>query len=175
MFPNVLTEPPSRFKIGFPSDFPPGVVDEKFKAQFGIWLVNVEYKGQRQIVALKTVCTHLGCTPNWLEGEQNSNAPATAAGFIRTASISKVRRRGRSSGMRFVWPTTVNWKSTRAERFRKSWVSGATLLLCAGLSGWLSSAIRGCGAVVRADGVVGGVRWTRSSSAACSFRQCGLR
>ena len=24
MFPNVLTEPPSTFKIGFPSDFPPG-------------------------------------------------------------------------------------------------------------------------------------------------------
>ena len=131
MFPNVLTEPPSKFKIGFPGDFPPGVVDEKFKAQFGIWPVNVEYKGQRQIVALKTVCTHLGCTPNWLEAEQNSNAPATAAAFTKTASISKARHRARSSGMRFVWPTMGNWKSTRAERFRRSWGSGVTLLaLC---------------------------------------------
>ncbi len=83
MFPNVLTEPPSKFKIGFPGDFPPGVVDEKFKAQFGIWPVNVEYKGQRQIVALKTVCTHLGCTPNWLEAEQKFKCPCHGSGFYK--------------------------------------------------------------------------------------------
>ena len=64
MFPNVLTEPPSRFKVGFPGDFPPGNVENKFKAQYGVWVVNVEYNGQQQIAALKTVCTHLGCTPN---------------------------------------------------------------------------------------------------------------
>jgi len=28
---------------------------------------------------LSTTCTHLGCTPNWLEGEKNSSAPVTAA------------------------------------------------------------------------------------------------
>ncbi len=83
MFPNVLTEPPSKFKIGFPSDFPPGVVEEKFKAQFGIWPVNVEYKGQRQIVAIKTVCTHLGCTPNWLEAEQKFKCPCHGSGFYK--------------------------------------------------------------------------------------------
>ena len=83
MFPNVLTEPPSKFKIGFPSDFPLGVVDEKFKAQFGIWPVNVEYKGQSQIVALKTVCTHLGCTPNWLEAEQKFKCPCHGSGFYK--------------------------------------------------------------------------------------------
>jgi cytochrome b6-f complex iron-sulfur subunit len=83
MFPNVLTEPPSKFKIGFPGDFPPGVVDEKFKAQFGIWPVSVEYKGLRQIVALKTVCTHLGCTPNWLEAEQKFKCPCHGSGFYK--------------------------------------------------------------------------------------------
>jgi cytochrome b6-f complex iron-sulfur subunit len=83
MFPNVLTEPPSKFKIGFPGDFPPGVVEEKFKAQFGIWPVNVEYKGLRQIVALKTVCTHLGCTPNWLEAEQKFKCPCHGSGFYK--------------------------------------------------------------------------------------------
>ncbi|MBI2824844.1 MAG: ubiquinol-cytochrome c reductase iron-sulfur subunit [Planctomycetia bacterium] len=83
MFPNVLTEPPSKFKIGFPSDFPPGVVEEKYKAQFGIWPVSTEYKGLRQIVALKTVCTHLGCTPNWLEAEQKFKCPCHGSGFYK--------------------------------------------------------------------------------------------
>jgi cytochrome b6-f complex iron-sulfur subunit len=83
MFPNVLTEPPSKFKIGFPSDFSPGAVDEKFKAQFGIWPVSTEYKGMRQMVALKTVCTHLGCTPNWLEAEQKFKCPCHGSGFYK--------------------------------------------------------------------------------------------
>lgn len=83
MFPNVLTEPPSRFKVGFPSDFPPGYVDERFKAQFGVWVVNGEYQGQRQIYALRTVCTHLGCTPNWLEAEQKFKCPCHGSGFYK--------------------------------------------------------------------------------------------
>jgi cytochrome b6-f complex iron-sulfur subunit len=83
MFPNVLTEPPSRFKVGFPSDFPPGFVDERFKAQFGVWVVNGEYNGQRQIYALRTVCTHLGCTPNWLEAEQKFKCPCHGSGFYK--------------------------------------------------------------------------------------------
>jgi cytochrome b6-f complex iron-sulfur subunit len=83
MFPNILIEPPSRFKVGFPSDFAPSTVDERFKAQFGVWLTNVEYNGQQQIVALKTVCTHLGCTPNWLEAEQKFKCPCHGSGFYK--------------------------------------------------------------------------------------------
>ena len=29
-FPNILTEPPSRFKVGFPENFAPGQVETKF-------------------------------------------------------------------------------------------------------------------------------------------------
>ena len=83
MFPNVLREPPSKFKVGFPDAFPGGQVQEKFKAQFGIWVVNAEYNGQPQIVALKSVCTHLGCTPNWLEAEQKFKCPCHGSGFYK--------------------------------------------------------------------------------------------
>jgi cytochrome b6-f complex iron-sulfur subunit len=83
MFPNILTEPPSKFKVGFPSDFPPGSVEEKFKAQFGVWIVNTEVQGKREIFALRTVCTHLGCTPNWLEGEQKFKCPCHGSGFYK--------------------------------------------------------------------------------------------
>ncbi len=69
MFPNVLREPPSRFKVGFRDDFPVGQVETKFKAEHGIWVINTEYRGEQQLVAIKSVCTHLGCTPNWLEAE----------------------------------------------------------------------------------------------------------
>jgi len=83
MFPNILTEPPSKFPVGFPSDFAAGKVDEKFKAQFGVWIVNTEYNGQGEIFALRTVCTHLGCTPNWLEAEQKFKCPCHGSGFYK--------------------------------------------------------------------------------------------
>jgi cytochrome b6-f complex iron-sulfur subunit len=83
MFPNVLREPPSKFKVGFPDAFAAGQVQEKYKAQYGIWVVNAEYNGQPQIVALKSVCTHLGCTPNWLEAEQKFKCPCHGSGFYK--------------------------------------------------------------------------------------------
>lgn len=83
MFPNVLTEPPSKFKVGFPADFSPDAVSDNFKAQFGVWVVNTIYEGQRQIFALRTVCTHLGCTPNWLEAEQKFKCPCHGSGFYK--------------------------------------------------------------------------------------------
>jgi cytochrome b6-f complex iron-sulfur subunit len=83
MFPNILREPPSRFAVGTPDKFPPGQVEERFKAQFGVWIVNTEYNGQPQIFALKSVCTHLGCTPNWLEAEQKFKCPCHGSGFYK--------------------------------------------------------------------------------------------
>jgi cytochrome b6-f complex iron-sulfur subunit len=83
MFPNILREPPSRFSVGTPDKFPPGQVEERFKAQFGVWIVNTEYNGQQEIFALKSVCTHLGCTPNWLEAEQKFKCPCHGSGFYK--------------------------------------------------------------------------------------------
>jgi len=83
MFPNVLAEPPSRFKVGFKEGFPSGKVETKFVPQYGVWVVNGDFQGQQQIYALKTVCTHLGCTPNWLEAEQKFKCPCHGSGFYK--------------------------------------------------------------------------------------------
>jgi cytochrome b6-f complex iron-sulfur subunit len=83
MFPNILREPPSRFKVGSPDQFAPGQVETKYKAQFGVWIVNTEFQGEQEIVALRSVCTHLGCTPNWLEAEQKFKCPCHGSGFYK--------------------------------------------------------------------------------------------
>jgi cytochrome b6-f complex iron-sulfur subunit len=83
LFPNVLAEPPSKFKVGFKDGFPSGKVETKFVAQYGVWVVNGEFTGQQQIYALKTVCTHLGCTPSWLEAEQKFKCPCHGSGFYK--------------------------------------------------------------------------------------------
>jgi cytochrome b6-f complex iron-sulfur subunit len=76
LFPNVLSEPPSKFKVGDPRQFEEGKVDERFKDK-GTWIVR--YDGI--IYALSTTCTHLGCTPNWLEREQKFKCPCHGSGF----------------------------------------------------------------------------------------------
>jgi cytochrome b6-f complex iron-sulfur subunit len=83
MFPNILIEPPTRFKVGFPDALAPGQVETKFIAQFGVWVVKYEFEGQAMVFALKSVCTHLGCTPNWLEAEQKFKCPCHGSGFYK--------------------------------------------------------------------------------------------
>jgi cytochrome b6-f complex iron-sulfur subunit len=83
MFPNILIEPPTRFKVGFPDSLSPGQVETKFIPQFGVWIVRAEYEGQPMIFAIKSVCTHLGCTPNWLEAEQKFKCPCHGSGFYK--------------------------------------------------------------------------------------------
>lgn len=80
LFPNVLFEPPQTFKIGFPDDFQIGVVDERFKALRGIWVV----RDALGIYALSTVCTHLGCTPNWLITDGKFKCPCHGSGFRKS-------------------------------------------------------------------------------------------
>jgi cytochrome b6-f complex iron-sulfur subunit len=83
MFPNVLAEPPSKFKVGSKDAFPSGKVETKYVPQYGVWVVNGDFQGQQQIYALKTVCTHLGCTPSWLEAEQKFKCPCHGSGFYK--------------------------------------------------------------------------------------------
>ena len=76
LYPNVLSEPPSKFKVGFPDQFEEGKVVERFKDQ-NAWIV----KYQGIMYALSTTCTHLGCTPNWLEREEKFKCPCHGSGF----------------------------------------------------------------------------------------------
>lgn len=85
MLPNVLTEPPRKFKIGPPTDYDLGTVATKWVAQYGVWIVHTDqYKAKNSIYALISVCTHLGCTPSWLEGEQKFKCPCHGSGFYIT-------------------------------------------------------------------------------------------
>jgi cytochrome b6-f complex iron-sulfur subunit len=58
--PNVVREPPMKFKAGKPEDFPPGSVtldvDQK------VYIVRAK---EGYFYALSAVCTHLGCITNW--------------------------------------------------------------------------------------------------------------
>ncbi len=81
MFPNVLFEPPQAFKAGFPADYAEiGKVYEQWKGKFGTWLV----RDAGGLFALSTVCTHLGCTPNWLQNENKFKCPCHGSGFRKT-------------------------------------------------------------------------------------------
>ncbi len=76
LMPNVLTEPPSKVKVGFADTYDEGKVVERYKDQ-NIWVVRNEGK----LYALSTTCTHLGCTPNWLEKEAKFKCPCHGSGF----------------------------------------------------------------------------------------------
>lgn len=76
LIPNVLAEPPSKFKAGYPDSFEEGKVVERFKDQ-NTWIV----RSGGTLYALSTTCTHLGCTPNWLEREQKFKCPCHGSGF----------------------------------------------------------------------------------------------
>jgi cytochrome b6-f complex iron-sulfur subunit len=80
MYPNVLSEPPSTFKAGLPSTIERGQVVERFKQDKGVWIV----REGNTVFAISTICTHLGCTPNWLEAEQKFKCPCHGSGFYKT-------------------------------------------------------------------------------------------
>lgn len=75
-FPRTLFEPSTKFRIGAPSDFAPGV-DERFRQSHSIWVVRKPGK----IFAIYAKCTHLGCTPNWIEAENKFKCPCHGSGY----------------------------------------------------------------------------------------------
>jgi cytochrome b6-f complex iron-sulfur subunit len=80
LFPNVLFEPPQSFKVGFPSEYTVGEVDTRWKDAYGVWIV----RNSDGFYALIAVCTHLGCSPNWLAAENKFKCPCHGSGFYKT-------------------------------------------------------------------------------------------
>src|SRR5882724_3701863 len=83
MFPNVLNEPPQQFKAGLPNEYGTGV-DERWKEKFGVWLVRTPDDIEQHasgFYVLSTVCTHLGCTPNFLSAENKFKCPCHGSGY----------------------------------------------------------------------------------------------
>lgn len=80
LFPNVLFEPKQSFLAGFPDEYEIGKVSERFKDKHAVWIV----RDAEKIFALSTVCTHLGCTPNFLENDNKFKCPCHGSGFYTT-------------------------------------------------------------------------------------------
>lgn len=80
LFPNVLFEPKQSFLAGFPDEYVVGAVSERWKVSQAVWIV----RDTETLYVLSTVCTHLGCTPNWLENEGKFKCPCHGSGFYKT-------------------------------------------------------------------------------------------
>jgi cytochrome b6-f complex iron-sulfur subunit len=80
MFPRVLFEPSPVFKAGNPDDYPVGTVSTKWVKDKRVWIV----RDEQGIYAILAICTHLGCTPRWLEAENKFKCPCHGSGFTRT-------------------------------------------------------------------------------------------
>ncbi|MFQ5708478.1 MAG: Rieske 2Fe-2S domain-containing protein [bacterium] len=79
MFPRVLFEPSPVFKAGYPDDYPVGTVSTKWIKDQRVWIVHNE----EGIYAIFAQCTHLGCTPRWLDAENKFKCPCHGSGFTR--------------------------------------------------------------------------------------------
>ena len=82
--PWVTYDPPTSFKIGKPEDYAPGTVDERWKKKYRIWVARDSDAEGRGIHVIFARCTHLGCTPNWLEGQNKFKCPCHGSGYRRT-------------------------------------------------------------------------------------------
>lgn len=81
LWPNTVTQHGQRFKVGTPGEYPSGKVQTRYSQQYGVWVVHGTYRGRKQIFALSTVCTHLGCITTWQEGHRRFKCPCHGSGF----------------------------------------------------------------------------------------------
>ena len=81
LVPNTTNEPNPTFKAGFPCEYPAGKVETKFKDRYQTWIVSFARNGRCTIIALRAVCTHLGCITLWNENENRFKCPCHGSGF----------------------------------------------------------------------------------------------
>jgi cytochrome b6-f complex iron-sulfur subunit len=69
-FPRALFEPPTQINIGVPADFQMGV-NQQFLQSDRIWV----RKDPGRIFVIRAICTHLGCTPDWMPMQNIFHCP----------------------------------------------------------------------------------------------------
>jgi cytochrome b6-f complex iron-sulfur subunit len=74
--PRTLFEPPTVFKIGYPSDYALGV-DTKWQQKYRIWVDRTPDR----VFVIYARCTHLGCTPDWKASENKFKCPCHGSGY----------------------------------------------------------------------------------------------
>jgi cytochrome b6-f complex iron-sulfur subunit len=77
LFPRVLFEPPTVFRAGRPEDYAVGDVNNQFVETERAFVVRTS----EGFVALLARCTHLGCTPRWLDLERKFKCPCHGSGY----------------------------------------------------------------------------------------------
>src|SRR5258707_8085698 len=74
--PRTLFEPPTVFKIGYPSEYALGV-DPKWQQKYRIWVDRTPDR----VFVIYARCTHLGCTPDWKASENKFKCPCHGSGY----------------------------------------------------------------------------------------------
>lgn len=74
MVPNILYEPPKSYRLGRPEDYPEGV---NYLPDKRIFVVR---KADR-LKVISAICTHMGCTPRWLEEKHVWECPCHGSIF----------------------------------------------------------------------------------------------
>ena len=83
LFPNVLYEPASAFKAGWPEEYEVGSISDRWKKEQRVWIVRTP----DGFYALWARCTHLGCTPNWFSTENRFKCPCHGSNFSRAGDV----------------------------------------------------------------------------------------
>jgi cytochrome b6-f complex iron-sulfur subunit len=76
--PNVVREPPTKFKAGKPEDYSPGSVTLEVEQK--VFIVRAK---EGNFYALSAVCTHLGCITNWKPDQGIIACPCHGSKFDR--------------------------------------------------------------------------------------------
>ncbi len=79
-FPRILFQPPTTFKAGLPSEYALGEVSDKYIQEYRVWIVRED----QGVYALFAKCTHLGCTPRWLQVEDKFKCPCHGSGYYKS-------------------------------------------------------------------------------------------
>jgi len=80
--PNVLREPPTKFRVGGAEDFPPDTVT--LNKQQKVFIVRAK---EGYFYALSAVCTHLGCIANWKSDEGTIACPCHGSKFDKEGKV----------------------------------------------------------------------------------------